>query len=215
MAYEFHQRRRIEFADTDTAGIAHFSRFFCFAEETEHAFLRAFVDTVAATGCDTFIVHARKAWLSGLSPKENREIPPLRYDTVYRLKQDFPALRIVINGGIRTLDACEEHLRHVDGVMLGREAYENPWLLADADPRLFGDGHDVAMFQEQSARFGKGYTHFAPTPLGRWYASHLSGEAPLRFEFLMSPPADFEGGALLPCPLPSVGRAEGAAARWT
>ena len=105
----------------------------------EYAFLRTFVETIAATGCDTFIVHARKAWLSGLSPKENREIPPLRYEVVYRLKQDFPALRIVINGGIRTLEACEEHLRHVDGVMLGREAYENPWLLADADPRLFGD----------------------------------------------------------------------------
>lgn len=106
----------------------------------EYAFLRAFVETVAAAGCETFVVHARKAWLSGLSPKENREIPPLRYETVYRLKQDFPALRIVINGGIRTLETCEEHLRHVDGVMLGREAYENPWLLADADPRLFDDG---------------------------------------------------------------------------
>jgi tRNA-dihydrouridine synthase A len=105
----------------------------------EYAFLREFVSTIAATGCDTFIVHARKAWLSGLSPKENREVPPLRYDVVYRLKQDFPALRIVINGGIRSLEACDEHLRHVDGVMLGREAYENPWLLADADPQLFGD----------------------------------------------------------------------------
>ena len=105
----------------------------------DYDFLSQFVEMVAVEGCGTFIVHARKAWLSGLSPKENREIPPLRYETVYRLKQDFPSLRIVINGGIRTLEACDEHLRHVDGVMLGREAYENPWLLADADPRLFGD----------------------------------------------------------------------------
>jgi tRNA-dihydrouridine synthase A len=108
-------------------------------DSEEYAFLRDFVTTIAATGCDTFVVHARKAWLSGLSPKENREIPPLRYETVYRLKQDFPTLRIVLNGGIRTLEACAQHLDHVDGVMLGREAYENPWLLADADPRLFGD----------------------------------------------------------------------------
>ncbi len=97
-----------------------------------------FVGTVAATGCDTFIVHARKAWLSGLSPKENRQIPPLRYDDVYRLKQDFPALNIVINGGIETLDACTEHLNKVDGVMLGREAYHNPFMLAEVDQRLFG-----------------------------------------------------------------------------
>ncbi len=108
-------------------------------DSEEFPFLKRFVETVAAAGCSTFVVHARKAWLSGLSPKENREIPPLRYETVYRLKQDFPALRIVINGGIRTLAECEEHLRHVDGVMLGREAYENPWLLAEADARLFGD----------------------------------------------------------------------------
>jgi tRNA-dihydrouridine synthase A len=105
----------------------------------DYAFLRDFIEIIACEGCETFIVHARKAWLSGLSPKENREIPPLRYDVVYRLKQEFPALRIVINGGIRSLEACREHLRHVDGVMLGREAYENPWMLADADPGLFGD----------------------------------------------------------------------------
>jgi len=108
-------------------------------DSEEYAFLRRFIDAVATAGCDTVVVHARKAWLSGLSPKENREIPPLRYETVYRLKQDYPALRIVINGGIRTLEACTEHLRHVDGVMLGREAYENPWLLADADARLLGE----------------------------------------------------------------------------
>ncbi len=102
-------------------------------------FLRQFVETVAAAGCGVFVVHARKAWLSGLSPKENREIPPLRYEQVYRLKQELPQLMIVINGGIRTLEDCETHLRHVDGVMLGREAYENPYLLAQVDERLFGD----------------------------------------------------------------------------
>jgi len=108
-------------------------------DSEDFPFLRRFVETVAAAGCGIFVVHARKAWLSGLSPKENREIPPLQYPTVYRLKREFPQLRIVINGGIRTLAECAEHLRHVDGVMLGREAYENPWMLAEADARLFGD----------------------------------------------------------------------------
>ncbi|MDX1732741.1 MAG: tRNA dihydrouridine(20/20a) synthase DusA [Halioglobus sp.] len=100
--------------------------------------LGRFVETVAAAGCEVFIVHARKAWLQGLSPKENREIPPLNYPWVHRLKRDFPHLSIVINGGIRTLDDCEEQLHRVDGVMLGREAYQNPWLLAQVDSRLFG-----------------------------------------------------------------------------
>ena len=104
----------------------------------DYAFLRQFVDTVAAAGCTVFIVHARKAWLSGLSPKENREIPPLHYETVYRLKQEFPQLTIVINGGIRTLDECQTHFQHVDGVLLARAAYENPYLLAEFDRRLFG-----------------------------------------------------------------------------
>jgi tRNA-dihydrouridine synthase A len=106
----------------------------------DYQFLKHFVETVASDGgCDTFIIHARKAWLSGLSPKENREIPPLRYDIVYRLKQEFPQLTIAINGGILTLDDCEAHLRHVDGVMLGRAVYENPFLLAEVDRRLFND----------------------------------------------------------------------------
>jgi tRNA-dihydrouridine synthase A len=107
-------------------------------DSEDYAFLRRFVETVAAAGCGTVIVHARKAWLSGLSPKENREVPPLSYDTVYRLKQELPQLRVIVNGGIRTLEDCDGHLRHVDGVMLGREAYENPWLLATADHRFFG-----------------------------------------------------------------------------
>ncbi|MCP3868875.1 MAG: tRNA dihydrouridine(20/20a) synthase DusA [Gammaproteobacteria bacterium] len=98
-----------------------------------------FVGTVAEAGCSTFIVHARKAWLKGLSPKENREIPPLEYEKVHQLKRDFPDLQIVINGGITSLDDCRNQLDRVDGVMIGREAYRNPWLLAEIDRELFGD----------------------------------------------------------------------------
>jgi tRNA-dihydrouridine synthase A len=106
-------------------------------ERDSYGELCDFVGTVAAAGCRTFIVHARKAWLQGLSPKENREIPPLSYDTVYRLKRDFPQLEIIINGGITDLDQAEAHLQQVDGVMIGREAYHNPWILAEADRRIF------------------------------------------------------------------------------
>jgi tRNA-dihydrouridine synthase A len=100
--------------------------------------MAAFVETIAAAGCSVFIVHARKAWLQGLSPKENREIPPLHYPWVYRLKREFPTLTIVLNGGIQSLAACREHLLQVDGVMIGREAYQNPWMLAEVDRVLFG-----------------------------------------------------------------------------
>ena len=101
--------------------------------------LTGFVETVAAARCRTIIVHARKAWLSGLSPKENREIPPLQYDVVYRLKTDFPALEIIINGAIASSDEVVAHNTRVDGSMMGREAYRNPFVLADADRRIFGD----------------------------------------------------------------------------
>ncbi|HEX7007194.1 MAG TPA: tRNA dihydrouridine(20/20a) synthase DusA [Alphaproteobacteria bacterium] len=101
--------------------------------------LASFVRRVRDAGCRTFIVHARKAWLQGLSPKQNREIPPLRHDVVHRLKRDFPELGIVINGGIATLDDAAAHLAHVDGVMIGRAAYHNPYLLAAADRVLFGE----------------------------------------------------------------------------
>ena len=97
----------------------------------DYGFLRDFVGAVAEAGCRTFIVHARNAVLKGLSPKENREVPPLRYDYVYRLKGDFPHLEIVINGGIVSQEQIQEQLQRVDGVMLGRAAYHNPWLLAD------------------------------------------------------------------------------------
>ncbi|MEC5344378.1 tRNA dihydrouridine(20/20a) synthase DusA [Brenneria populi] len=104
-----------------------------------YQFLCEFIQTVAERGgCDTFIVHARKAWLSGLSPKENREIPPLDYPRVYQLKRDFPALTIAINGGVKTLADAKIHLRHLDGVMMGREAYQNPGILAQVDRELFG-----------------------------------------------------------------------------
>lgn len=105
--------------------------------------LHRFVATVAQAGCRTFIVHARNAWLDGLSTKENREIPPLRYETVYQLKQDFPNLEIIINGGIKSLEAAKQHLEHLDGVMIGREAYQNPWILAEADSVIFGDNHPI------------------------------------------------------------------------
>ncbi len=100
--------------------------------------LRTLIDACAAAGVDTFAVHARKAWLEGLSPKENRDVPPLDYALVYRVKQERPGLTIVVNGGIETLDQAEEHLRHVDGVMLGRAAYQNPSMLAEVDARFFG-----------------------------------------------------------------------------
>jgi tRNA-dihydrouridine synthase A len=96
-----------------------------------------FIGTIADAGCSTFIVHARKAWLQGLSPKENREIPPLSYETVHQLKRDFPQLEIIINGGITSLEQTEAQLQYVDGVMIGREAYHNPWILSQADHLIF------------------------------------------------------------------------------
>jgi tRNA-dihydrouridine synthase A len=105
--------------------------------------LFAFVETVAAAGCRHFTVHARKAWLDGLSPRENRQIPPLRYETVYRLKRLRSELKIVINGGITDLDQALAHLQHVDGVMIGRAAYHSPWLLAETDRLVFGQSTPV------------------------------------------------------------------------
>lgn len=99
--------------------------------------LHQFVATVKESGCTTFIIHARKAILKGLSPKENRDVPPLKYDWVYRIKQAFPELEIIINGGVKTLQECQEHLQHLDGVMVGREAYQNPYMMAEVDA-LYG-----------------------------------------------------------------------------
>jgi tRNA-dihydrouridine synthase A len=106
-------------------------------DQDSEADFERFIVTVADAGCRTFIVHARKAWLQGLSPRENREIPPLDYGRVYRLKAAHPELEIVINGGIASLDEAEQHLGHVDGVMLGRAAYHTPYILADTDRRFF------------------------------------------------------------------------------
>ena len=103
-----------------------------------YEFMRDFVGTIARAGCTVFIVHARNAWLKGLSPKENRELPPLRHEFVYRLKRDFPQLEIVLNGGIESDAAIADHLQHVDGVMLGRHAYHEPWVMAAWDERYFG-----------------------------------------------------------------------------
>jgi len=104
-----------------------------------YGFVRDFVGTIAEAGCEVFIVHARNAWLQGLSPKENRDIPPLRYELVYQLKQDFPQLTIVLNGGVKTDDEIAAHLEHVDGVMVGRQAYHEPWQMAGWDQRFYGE----------------------------------------------------------------------------
>ena len=104
-----------------------------------YEFLKSFIETVAQSGCKRFIIHARKAWLTGLSPKENRTIPPLHYETVYQLKQDYPEFNIVINGGITNIHEIERHLHYTDGVMLGRQAYHNPWLLQEIDRHFFTD----------------------------------------------------------------------------
>jgi tRNA-dihydrouridine synthase A len=147
-------------------------------DKTEsYAFVRDFVGTVSEAGCRVFIVHARNAWLKGLSPKQNREVPPLRYDQVAQLKRDFPDLTISINGGITTDDAVHQQLDVVDGVMVGREAYHNPWWLASWDASFFGDAHAVRsreqveaalcayMVREQQTR-GTAWSHIARHMLG-------------------------------------------------
>ncbi|HEY9550553.1 MAG TPA: tRNA dihydrouridine(20/20a) synthase DusA [Kiloniellaceae bacterium] len=115
--------------------------------------LQAFVAQIAAAGCRSFTIHARKAWLSGLSPKENREVPPLRYDVVYALKRDFPALEIILNGGVQSLEAAAAHLRQVDGVMIGRAAYQSPYVLAEADRLIFGEAAEAKSREQIVADF--------------------------------------------------------------
>lgn len=143
-----------------------------------YGFVRDFVGTVAEAGCEVFIVHARNAWLQGLSPKENREIPPLRYEVVHRLKRDFPHLTIVVNGGLVGLDAIAAQLPQVDGAMIGRDAYHHPWGLASWDARFFGDtrplperevieAHMVRYMEAQQAD-GVPWTHVARHMLGLW-----------------------------------------------
>ncbi len=106
-------------------------------QQDSYPFLQSFIETVARAGCETFIIHARKAWLSGLSPKQNRDIPPLDYQRAYQVKNDYPQLTISVNGGISDLDQAKSHLKYLDGVMLGREVYQNPYILAQVDQRIF------------------------------------------------------------------------------
>jgi tRNA-dihydrouridine synthase A len=139
--------------------------------------LRRFVAVIAGAGCDALTVHARKAWLKGLSPKQNREIPPLRHDRVAALKDDFPDLPIMINGGIADLDSAIGWLDRLDGVMIGREAYHNPWLLAAADARVFGEPDAVPPEREAVALAYRDYVaeHWRPgVPVTR-FTRHLAG----------------------------------------
>lgn len=142
----------------------------------EYDDLTNFIQIVADAGCDTFIVHARKAWLQGLSPKQNREVPPLNYDRVYQLKRDFPHLHISINGGVTSLEQAKQHLAHVDGVMIGREAYANPSVLLNVDNTLF-DAPSVSISREQVVRQMLPYIEQHVADGGRvWHvARHMLG----------------------------------------
>ncbi|WP_312593906.1 tRNA dihydrouridine(20/20a) synthase DusA [Comamonas terrigena] len=146
-------------------------------KDESYGFVRDFIGTVAEGGCNVFIVHARNAWLKGLSPKENREIPPLRYDVVAQLKRDFPQLTIAINGGIATDAVVQEQLQHVDGVMVGREAYHNPWWLSRWDELYFGAAPStlshveveeamVRYMEQEAAKHGTGWYSIARHMLG-------------------------------------------------
>lgn len=146
-------------------------------KDESYGFVRDFIGTVAEGGCNVFIVHARNAWLKGLSPKENREIPPLRYDVVAQLKRDFPQLTIAINGGIATDAVVQEQLQHVDGVMVGREAYHNPWSMAGWDAAFFGapastldrdevEARMVAYMEQEAADHGTPWQSIARHMLG-------------------------------------------------
>ena len=151
-------------------------------DRSEHYdFVRDFVGTLANAGCEVFIVHARNAWLQGLSPKENREVPPLRHDTVWQLKRDFPALTIVVNGGLVSNDAIERQLQQVDGVMVGREAYHHPWLMAEWDARFFGEAQPVrgrseieeamvAYMERRLLEHGEPWSRSARHIMGLWNA---------------------------------------------
>jgi tRNA-dihydrouridine synthase A len=151
-------------------------------DKTEsYEFVRDFVGTVAQAGCEVFIVHARNAWLKGLSPKENREVPPLRYELVHRLKREFPNLTIAINGGLRSTEDVQAQLGGVDGVMVGRQAYHEPWIMADWDSRLFGDPQPpahadrasveealVSYMEREAAQRATPWPHIARHMLGLW-----------------------------------------------
>ena len=118
-------------------------------EMDEYETLHDFIKTVSNAGCETFIVHARKAWLKGLSPKQNRDVPPLNYELVYQMKQKFSHIEIIINGGIKTMEESKQHLNHVDGVMLGREVYHNPYAMIEVDQQLCGDDNTSELSQHE------------------------------------------------------------------
>jgi tRNA-dihydrouridine synthase A len=145
-------------------------------EQDSYDALTRFISTVARAGCKTFIIHARKAWLRGLSPKENREVPPLRYDVVHRIKHDFPQLEIVLNGGIKTLAQAQDQLARVDGVMLGREVYHNPYLLSKVDSYFYADSRPAPSREQVLVEFNSYLeTQLAEgVPLSR-IAPHLMG----------------------------------------
>jgi tRNA-dihydrouridine synthase A len=144
----------------------------------DYGFVRDFVGTVAARGgCSVFVVHARNAWLQGLSPKQNREVPPLRYEVVHRLKADFPALTIVANGGIRTSEQIAEQLARVDGVMVGREAYQHPWSMAGWDVDFLGATAPAAVSREEVEEEMVGYMERMAGQGVHWHAAarHMMG----------------------------------------
>ncbi len=145
--------------------------------EERYGFVRDFVGTVADAGCKVFIVHARNAWLQGLSPKQNREIPPLRYAMVHRLKNDFPELTFVINGGLKLDEEIAQQLSLVDGVMIGREAYHNPFLLSQWDARFFGMGRESPTRDEIEESMVTYMEHEATSNGTHWYAiaRHMLG----------------------------------------
>lgn len=168
-------------------------------EQDDYGFLHTFVETVASTGCEHFIIHARKAFLQGLSPRENRDVPPLIYERAYQIKRDFPALEISINGGIQDMDEALQHLEKVDGAMIGRAAYHHPWRFAAADERIFNQprpssassAHAVieAFMPYLEQRYAEGahpkhvvrhvFNIFQGVPGARAYRRHLSTHAHL------------------------------------
>jgi tRNA-dihydrouridine synthase A len=171
-------------------------------DQDSYEALHYFVDTVSQAGCSTFIIHARKAWLQGLSPKENREIPPLSYETVYRLKSDFPGLEVIINGGITTLEQSQEHLKKVDGIMIGREAYDNVYMLSRVDQTIFAEDSPTVSrktalirllpYIENELQQGTRLHHitrhiltlFQGVPGARQWRRQLSAHPPMSFEAL-------------------------------
>ena len=174
-------------------------------DQDSYEFLTAFVETLSAAGVDTFIVHARKAILSGLSPAENRSIPPLRYETVYRLKQDYPQLHVSINGGIRTTADALAHLEHVDGVMIGRQAYADPYWLGELHAAVFSGGalqprdeivRQMADYAAKAMREGARLNHVTRHMLGL-YAGQPGARAWRRFLSQEVHKADAGPGVLL------------------